>query len=212
MTTFVIIRHGLSVTNKGSRFTGQLDVPLAEEGVIQAKETGRYIKENFKIDSVYSSDLCRAVETARPAAEAFGLSIKKRADLRELNVGLWQGRTLSDIEKEEPEAYGRWIRDISSFGFPGGESHKDMAIRAKKAFDEMAGENEGKTVLVATHGGLIRNILCTFTDKGIKGIKDTPRLLNASVTVMKYDKGKVEFVSVGKTDHLTESADNIKGE
>ena len=47
MVTFIVIRHGLSQTNKERRFTGQLDIPLDKVGVLQAECTGKYIAENL---------------------------------------------------------------------------------------------------------------------------------------------------------------------
>ena len=76
MTKLILIRHGERVFNLKARYTGQTDVPLTEKGIEQAKITAEYILKNYKIDAVYSSDLARAIDTARPVAEPLGLKIK----------------------------------------------------------------------------------------------------------------------------------------
>ena len=73
MVRFLIIRHGYSKSNKEKKFTGQMDVGLDEAGVIQAECTGKYVAEKFNVDKIYSSDLCRAYDTAEPLSEITGI-------------------------------------------------------------------------------------------------------------------------------------------
>lgn len=202
MTKLIFLRHGLSVTNKEHRFCGQMDAPLSDIGMIQAEAAGKYIRENLKIDKIYSSDLTRAYDTVKPAADALKMEITTRSDLREVDVGKWQGRLVEAVKQEEPEAYEYYKENPGLSQFPGGESYKMMQERALKAIEEIVKENDGKTVLIATHGGIIRVLTCAWTGKSIEEVKDIPHVANASLTIVNYSNGKAEFEKTDFYDYL----------
>ena len=114
MTTFILVRHGESMANKTKSYAGHIDIPLSEEGFLQAEAVSRYIEENFKVDAVYSSDLSRAYNTIKPFADKCNLAIEKRKELREVNVGLLQGMSFDDVEKEYPGLFSK-IKEKPNF-------------------------------------------------------------------------------------------------
>lgn len=192
MVRFLLLRHGTSVNNVAKRSTGHYDTPLTEEGREQARRAGAYICQNYPVDAIWSSDLSRARDTAAPVAEALGLEVRLRKDLRELDVGIFQNRPFEQNRLEYPEEYeGYRLRNQRC---PGGECFSDLAARAQKALAEIAAQHEGQTVLIATHSGLIRTLLCLWDGKDILEIKDCPGLHNASLTVVEYDGGVVRVV------------------
>ena len=203
MVRFIIIRHGFSLGNKEKRFTGQMDIPLDEVGFLQAEATAKYVVENFKIDKIYSSDLCRAYDTAKPIAIALGQSINVERGLREANVGLWEGKLFSDVEKEFPESYATYKATPGLSHFDGGESYAELMIRACATFKKIAEENDGKTVGVVTHGGVIRTLFAAWSGMPIERMGELLHVPNASVTVAEYDVGKVEFLQMGYDEHLS---------
>lgn len=208
MTKFIILRHGYSIYNKAKKYTGQSDIPLDETGVIQAEAAGKYIAENYKIDKIYSSDLERAVNTAKPAADLLGLGIETRADLRELNVGKWQDMEFSLIKEKYPEEFSKHKENpyINRCGIDG-ENYTELMERAVSAFTEMAEKNEGKCVLVATHGGLIKVLMCFWQNIDNSRIGEIKVVNNASVTEVIYDNGKAEFLKIGYDNYLTNKTD-----
>lgn len=204
MVKFLIIRHGYSVTNKAKKFTGQMDAPLDEIGFEQAKSVGKYISENYKIDKIYSSDLCRACETVRPLAEALGMQIQKEKDFREVDVGSWQNVLIEDINKNFPEQMESYKQNPGIFKFPNGEGYYEMMQRAANKLEEIARENEGKTIAIATHGGVVRALRAYYAGLGAEGIKTLPHVSNASISTAIYENGNVTFTEVDYTDHLNQ--------
>ncbi len=202
MVKFVIVRHGYSEFNKQGRFSGQADIALDEIGKEQAYSIAKYAAKNFKIDSIYSSDLCRAYETARPTAEMLGLPIVKEKELRELHVGEWQGMLVKEIEKEYPEEFALFKNNVGLARPVGGESYPELMVRAAKIFDKIAKENEGKTVFVATHGGIVRALRCAWAGITPEGIQEVAHVKNASISVAEYSDGKGVFTEIGYTGHL----------
>lgn len=203
MVTLIIIRHGYSQFNKDKKFTGQTDIPLDEIGVLQAEATAKYVVDNFKIDAIYSSDLNRAYNTAKPIADALKLPIITREDLREVNIGHWSGKTAEEVIKAYPDSYRIHKETPGLTAFDGGESYKELRIRALKAIEEIAEENEGKTVVISTHGGVVRSLIWAWDGVVLDDITQTINIPNASVTAVKYDKGNVEYLLKGYDKHIS---------
>jgi len=180
---FIIIRHGYSLGNKEKRFTGQMDVSLDEIGYSQAKSTADYILKNFKVDSIYSSDLSRAYETVKPIADVLGKEIHKCKDLREADVGEWQGKLIEDVKNEYAENFAFYKEDPGHARFVGGESYADVMYRSRQALEKIAEENEGKTVVIGTHGGVVRALRVAWDDSQLVRINEISHVHNGSVSV-----------------------------
>ncbi|MBE0688577.1 MAG: histidine phosphatase family protein, partial [Anaerolineae bacterium] len=92
-----IIRHGETIWNHEKRWQGQLDTPLSERGVQQAKLLARYLQTR-PITAIYTSDLQRAYVTGEIIADALGLRPQTDTRLREMNMGVLQGLTIGEIQ------------------------------------------------------------------------------------------------------------------
>ena len=210
MVKLILVRHGYSTGNKEKKFTGQMDAPLTEEGVKQAIETADYVVKNYKVDKIYSSDLSRAVATAELVSKATGVPVILDKNLRELDVGFWQNKTFEEVRSEFPNSC-EFYKNNTGLGHPdGGEKYSDFRDRVKNAVIKIAKENQDKTVLVSTHGGTIRGIICGLKNTPLDQVVNTPIPPNSSVTVVEYDNDKWNFTLVGYTDHLTEKATEFK--
>src|SRR5712691_4100919 len=84
----LLARHGETVFNVEGRWQGQSDSALTERGLAQARELARAVIDE-PIAAVYSSDLGRAIDTARAVATAHGVQVSPEELLRELNCGEW---------------------------------------------------------------------------------------------------------------------------
>jgi len=205
MVTFLIIRHGFSQGNKEKRFTGQLDVPLDEAGISQAKSVARYISENYRVDRIYASDLSRAYNTVKPLADTLGLPVIPHKGLREVHEGIWQGLRVQDIEAQYAEYFSLYKTNRGKYPIEGGESYQQVMDRAILTMDEIARENEGKTVVVGSHGGWIRCLCGAWLSVPVERIDEVSLTANGSLTVVNYENGKAKFVQIGSTDHLTDT-------
>lgn len=209
MVTFLIIRHGFSCGNKENRFSGQMDVPLDETGILQAKTTAEYILSHFKVDSVYSSDLSRAVDTVKPIAAGLGLPVHTCNELREVDVGDWQDRSNEEIARMYPESLAVYRKTPGLTCFDGGESFIEAQERSLEAIARIAAENEGKTVVIGTHGGNIRALQVAWMGMSMAQMQEVPYVSNCAVTVVNYENGKAEILLSGYADHLTEKTELV---
>jgi broad specificity phosphatase PhoE len=138
-------RHGRTRWNVQHRFQGQADPPLDDVGRQQAAASARLLA-GYSPTSVVSSDLRRAVQTARPLAELLGLPVMLDRRLRERSLGAWEGLTRDEVVRRHPEQYARWLAGREAHQH-GSETRDELGQRALAA---LAGV-EGDTVVLVTH-------------------------------------------------------------
>jgi probable phosphoglycerate mutase len=162
VTTILLARHGETDWNSERRWQGHADRPLNDVGREQARELAETLAGRA-IDVVYSSDLVRAHETALIVADRLGLHVDVDAGLREVDVGDWAGRLLTEIEQDDPQGFQRWRQGRKAWN--GGESYEEMGERVVAAVLRLAARHPGQTALVVSHGGSIR--ACRATAAGL---------------------------------------------
>jgi len=157
----VMLRHGQTDFNAGSRMQGQLDSALTELGRAQAVAAAGVLGKLQPL-LIVSSDLHRAYDTAIMLGEQTGLQVRVDERLRETHLGDWQGLTHTEVDAQAPGARLTW-RDDATWAPHGGESRLDVAARSVPLVAELvaaepewgdADEPDRPVVLVA-HGGLI---------------------------------------------------------
>ena len=168
-----------------------------------------YITKTYKIDRIYSSDLKRAVKTAEFVAEKTGLEIEKCEKLRELYAGKWDGVSFGVIQRDYADDWKVWAEDVGNSRCTGGESVKELGERFIGKLTEIAEENDGKTVFVATHATPIRTTQCLLGGKSLDEMKNIPWGANASITVLEYDNGKWSLKLASFDEYLGEFSTNL---
>jgi broad specificity phosphatase PhoE len=158
LTVFLLIRHAQSLWNAAGRWQGQSDPPLSPVGRAQADAAARELR-GAPIDLLLSSDLDRALETARRIGAPHGLAPQPDSRLRELDVGSWSGLTREEIEEREPEMLERFFSGDPDVRPGGGETRREIRQRVRHAMLEIARQHEGSRVAVVTHLGVIRALL-----------------------------------------------------
>jgi probable phosphoglycerate mutase len=153
VTKIHLVRHAETDWNRELRWQGQSDVPLNARGREQARALGASLT-GAPLAAIYSSDLRRAAETAEIVAEQLRLPLRVDPRLREIDVGSWQGLTLTQLRVRVPEAVARWEQN-GERGWEEGESHEDMFARVVDAIRSIADRHRNEEVLVVSHGGPI---------------------------------------------------------
>ncbi len=210
MTTLLFLRHGYSIYNARGLFSGQADIPLDARGEAQARDAAEYILSHYTVDRIYSSDLCRAVATATPVAEALSLPVLTDPALRELDVGLWQGLPFATVMERYPESYALYKTNPGRGCPDGGESYSALIERSARATQRIAEENDGKTVLISTHGGFIRCLRCAWERVPLDEVKNVPHLPNASLSVGEFENGRGRFTEIGRCDYLSDNVTEFR--
>jgi len=156
-----LIRHGQSEANKENIIQGHMDSSLSDFGREQAKTAGEKLLESkIVFDSVYSSDLSRAKETAKIITGVLGIKdivFDKR--LREFNLGNYEGKNSEKLTEEE-DAFLKSCWEDYSIRVPNGETVNEFIQRIKGIFDEIvAAAKDDSTILIVGHGGTLHHIL-----------------------------------------------------
>jgi glucosyl-3-phosphoglycerate phosphatase len=163
----ILLRHGQTDYNVDGRMQGHIDSCLTDAGHEQAAEAAPVLA-SLAPDRLVSSDLRRAVDTAEVVGAACGLPVKFDPRLRETHLGLWQGHTVAEIERDYPGAIATWRSD-PAWAPPEGESRIDVVARSRPVVDELDAEfadSDGvsETVLLVAHGGLIAGLVTGLMD------------------------------------------------
>ena len=163
----ILLRHGQTDYNVDGRMQGHIDSHLTDAGHEQAAEAAPVLA-SLAPDRLVSSDLRRAVDTAEVVGAACGLPVKFDSRLRETHLGLWQGHTVAEIERDYPGAIATWRSD-PAWAPPEGESRIDVVARSRPVVDELDTEfadsdGRSETVLLVAHGGLIAGLVTGLLD------------------------------------------------
>ncbi len=151
-----LLRHG--DTGKQGCYLGATDVPLSAKGLAQVRDTAKTLRQK-NIDRVFCSPMLRCRQTF----EQLELANPYRIDelLKEVDFGRWEGKSFAEIVAGDAEAVADWARDPAQFCFPGGEALVNFHNRVS-AIMKMLGEDSSERILVVTHGGVIRHLLCLY--------------------------------------------------
>lgn len=204
MTKLYVIRHGESEANFARRFAGQSDVELTGLGLKQARISAEYLKDK-NIDCVYSSPLKRAYNTAKATADLYGLPIIVANGVKEINAGEWEMMPISQLKDVYREEFWVWRNDIGKSTPNGGESVIDMCNRCVSAFKQIAKENRGKNIVIATHATPIRALGAYCMGVEFEDLIKVPWAPNASITRVCYRDGKFFDLVYGYGEHLGDS-------
>ena len=205
-TNVLLIRHGQSKGNAERRFGGHTATPLSARGHRQAELTARTLRSE-SLTAIYSSDLARAMETARPLSNLTGLPVHGTSAFRERSVGVMEGLTFEDAAQQHPEQYAALLRRDFEHVLEGGESYRQLLDRAWQKLDELIMQNHGGKIAVFSHTGTI----CILA-LHLMGALDAPELkpvwissANCGITRFELrDDGFVRVLTVNDTRHLTE--------
>lgn len=210
-----LIRHGRQNSSDCN-----VDVPLAKEGVEQAKLLGERMK-TYPIDAVFSSNLIRAVQTAENAFaynKELVENIQVRPEIAEIDFGSLTGRPDAEVKQfyrdyyeeqlsdfvegkiqkgtaldEVNEYIGEFFVPSADMWYPDGENGAMVLERAMPVIKEWI-ESEYENIAVVTHGGFIRILLCAlFGGDFAKRLMFGSSLENCSITQLNYDRAKNGF-------------------
>lgn len=206
----ILVRHGETDHNKTGTHMGQLDVPLNERGLQQARLVGERLAHEH-IDAIYTSDLQRASATAK-CIVSFHPNVKVINDvlLRERNVGILEGQPI------QPEDHIRKSRGGSadrSRRPENGESIHDVKERAQTWLTKILSEHPDKTILVVGHGLYLYVLLEVAIENGADADREDFILDNTSVTVLDINpEGRAAIIHLNDTAHLEKTIGKLDNE
>jgi phosphoserine phosphatase len=200
----LLARHGETVFNAEGRWQGQSDSPLNDRGLAQARELGRALADE-PIAAVYSSDLGRAMATAREVAEPHGLTVQAEPNLREIHVGGWTGMNAAEIEARYPGQGKIWFAAPAAIQLPDGETLHEVQSRALAFFAERLSHHADQTVVVIGHGALNQAILIAAMGGRVEHLWLEQRIDNCQISRLEWSPTHgLTLVELSDVRHLAE--------
>lgn len=204
MTNIYLVRHCQSTGNIEHRFQGRFDASVTEAGEQQLELLSLRFR-NEPIDVIYTSPLTRAVKTAEAVAKYHPqLSIIHDDSLTELDCGKMENLMLSEIAAQFPTTARHWDESPDLCEFPDGETMAEVYTRVNAALDRIISENRGKTIVITTHGGVLRNLYARVAYGNIEGVRNSQVFGNTSVSLLTEEDGRLSFAYTGDDSHLPE--------
>ncbi len=189
----ILARHGETEENIKGIIQGQkIGGKLTEKGKEQAKKLAERLKEE-KIDIIYSSDLKRALDTAKEIAKYHDVSFITSKELRERNYGNLEGKKVKFKE----------VRDGTTIVDKTGESLGELYKRAEKFLHKLIKKHKDESVLVVAHGTINRALIAVITEKKPEDIYRIEKLKNTSISIFEINEDKNhKIILFNCTKHL----------
>jgi len=196
----LLVRHGETDWNRDKIPQGHIDVPLNSSGRQQAHALARRL-QGWKIDAIHSSDLFRAAETAAILGATMELTPQPSAAWREIDLGGWGGLTHDKLQAR----YGDELAALARGEDPprgGGETMADVQVRVVEGFERLRRSHPGQTVLIASHGGTIKVLICHLIGLELHYLGRLPAMGNTSLSMIEFGSGRPRLASLNDTNHL----------
>lgn len=157
MTTFLLVRHAAHVRGTDTIVGRTPGVPLSADGERSAAALANAFRGR-EVDAVYCSPVERAVQTARPIAERYGLDPVVNPAVTELDYGEWTATTLSELDADP--RWNAWNARRSTARVPGGESMVEAQARAVGGLCALSrAHGPAATVVVVSHADIIKAVV-----------------------------------------------------
>lgn len=153
-TRFLFVRHGQTIWNQGHRYAGSGEVPLSKESASEVAHITQCLKE-VQVDAIYSSPLTRCIETITPIAKEHHRRIILREELRERNLGSWQGKAAEEIHPTHSGYHFPESAYNGDFRIPDAEPIEHLEHRVHTLLNELRDAHPDQTVVLATHAGVV---------------------------------------------------------
>jgi probable phosphoglycerate mutase len=203
-TNIVLIRHGETAWNAERRLQGHLDIALNAEGLRQAEALADALAGEH-IDTIFSSDLQRARQTAQAVADRKAMPLHTDVRLRERCFGGFEGLLYADIAQRFPREFAAWQAREVDAPMPEGarqaETFRQFYQRSVQAIGELAEQHEGQSLVLVAHGGVLECAYRAALGLSLETPRDFP-VLNASINRFRYQHGKLALLSWGEVAHL----------
>ena len=190
MRRVLLVRHGETDSNQTGIWQCQHDIPLNERGIRQAEDLARNFN-HIDVSGIFSSDMTRAIETARILENITGIRyLGSSSTLRERGCGEISGLDYFGIERK----FGIKLTSILSRELdmvPGAEKFEIFASRVEQAINDIFRKASGMDVCVVTHGGVM-----AYAHQWLSGTEELKRFGNCENMWIGLNGGN--FVEIGK--------------
>ncbi|PGT20867.1 MULTISPECIES: phosphoserine phosphatase 1 [Bacillus cereus group] len=202
-TTIYVTRHGETEWNVAKRMQGRKNSALTENGMLQAKQLGDRMKD-LSIHAIYSSPSERTLHTAELIKGERNIPIIADEHFYEINMGIWEGQTIADIEKQYPEEVHLFWNEPHLFQSTSGENFGSVYKRVIKGIQLLLEKHKGENILIVSHAAAAKLLVGHFAGIEIANVWDDPFMHSASLSVIEFDDDCGEVKQFADISHFQE--------
>ena len=193
-----LVRHGETLWNQEKKIQGITDIALSELGIEQANKLSLSLQHE-KLDRIITSQLQRAVDTAKAIGRYHNIPLIVENDLHELNAGEFEGLSYKDLVGRYDDFLSKWTEDRASVGMPKGESLQEVQDRVWPVIKRIT--ETSQNALVVSHSFVIITILCKIQNISLSDSRKI-KISVASKTCVEIENGTAAVVGVKYTPPL----------
>ncbi|QOJ23628.1 MAG: alpha-ribazole phosphatase family protein [Gammaproteobacteria bacterium] len=169
MTTYIdLLRHG--ETENSHRYCGSSDYPLTRTGWQQMWKTTE--DQTPQWQHIITSPLIRCADFAQALGQRYSISVTCDNRIREIHFGAWEGCSAAELQQSDADALSRFWQNPLDHPPPDGEHLLDFEARVLSAWKDIQAQFCGKRILLITHGGVIRILVCHILHHPLERLLD----------------------------------------
>lgn len=204
MTTIYLIRHAQAEGNLYRRCHSWHNGLITVKGRAQIEALERRF-EGVHFDAVYSSDLYRAMTTARAIYRTRDLHLRIDAGLREIGAGVWEDVPWGQLLYDHRDSLAAFLRCDPTWQVEGSETYPQVRQRVQASLERIAATHPDQTVAVVSHGSAIRAGLSAFLGLASDQIGQIPLGNNTCVAKIEAENGIIKVINYNDDSHLGSS-------
>ena len=198
-----VTRHGETLWNTQKRLQGWKDSDLTEKGIKNALSLGNRLKD-LEFQSIYASPSKRTLKTVNLIKGGREQLIIEDENLREINLGVWEGQTHDDLKEKYPEEFQAFWNTPHLYTTSSGESFYQLRERVNNFLNRIISEHENGNILIITHTVFIKALLSHCKDLSIERLWDPPFIHDTSLSIIEIKDGEIEIKLEGDITHRYE--------
>ena len=206
-TKLYIVRHTETYGNVEKRLTGRQDYQITKKGYNEIRALNKEL-ENVKFDVAYCSKEKRTKKTIQDLADENKIGITEMEDLDEMYFGMFDGWKWEDINKIDSSIKKRQIITNQIDGIKGQETSKEVANRMYNCIINICKQNEGKNILICSHGVAIEAFLRYVTKKPWKLARNSYCQRNVAINELEYDNKSFKVLKLADTKYISKFEKN----
>jgi phosphoserine phosphatase len=198
-----LTRHGQTEWNKEDRMQGWKDSQLTKEGILQAVQLRDALKQ-IEFDVIYASSSERTRRTAEILRHQRSCNLIFDKNLREINLGEWEGHTRHSIQKEYPDAYNTfWEAPHVYYPTNNGESFYDLQQRVLPLINTLVTKHKGQTIFIVTHAIVLKLIMSYFEKRSLAHLWKPPVIHPTALCKVLLNGQQASIQLYGDTSHYS---------
>ena len=200
-TRIYLCRHGATTSTKDDLYAGAIDPELSEDGVAQVRRLATRLK-SIEFAAAYCSDKRRTIRSAQTICEGRAIQPTIVSDLCEIDHGHWEGQPRRLVRERFAAEFDRVTADPMNNAPQGGETGASVLARAMPAVARIVADHSGSNVLVVSHTGTNRLLLCALLGIDPRRYRDRVIQDVACLNILDFrEPGSAQLVLMNDTSH-----------